>query len=358
MREGLLAPYRHAAQETFMHINYPLKNAFLMVIQLTFLLLIYKASALGAGPVSNIDPIDRFAWSENTGWFNFRPVGSGMMVYDDHLEGYAWSENMGWIKLGSHTGGSPCTYANTSTSDWGVNRNGTSLSGMAWSENAGWIKFNPLYGGVTVDPVSGTFDGYAWGENIGWIHFRNDILPYNVAYLTNKELTVQITGSGSVSGISDLQQAFSCPSAPCSASYIAGDQVTLSATPVTDFTFSGWFGACNTFSGDCTLDMILNRDVTAIFTSSTDLTLLLYPGHSQALPSVAAAYGAAPDNTSVIIRGKSVIFNGDLNLDRNVTVDLQGGFNNSFNLISGHSSIHGSLTIGNGALTVGNIVLL
>lgn len=341
-----------------MHTNYPLKKAFLILIQMVFLVSFCTTSVLGAGPASNIDPVDRFAWSENAGWCNFRPVVSGVMVYDDHLEGFAWSENLGWIKLGSHTGGGPFSYANTTTGDWGVNRNGISLSGLAWSENAGWIKFNPLYGGVSVDPVSGIFDGYAWGENIGWVHFRNDSIPFKVTYLTNKVLTVQITGNGFVSGISELQQGFSCPSAICSASYIADDQVTLSATPGTEYSFSGWFGACNGYGGNCTLDMAVNRDVTVLFTSSADLALLLYSGHSQALPSLATAYGAAPGNTAVIIRGKSVVFSGDLNLDRDVAVDLKGGFNSSFTAMSGYSGINGALIIGNGALTVENIVLL
>ncbi|MBL7066119.1 MAG: hypothetical protein ISS49_18235, partial [Anaerolineae bacterium] len=35
-------------------------------------------------------------------------------------------------------------------------------------------------GGVTIDPVSGSFDGYAWGENVGWIHFKGTAPEYNV----------------------------------------------------------------------------------------------------------------------------------------------------------------------------------
>jgi hypothetical protein len=48
----------------------------------------------------------------------------------DHLEGYIWAENFGWIRLGTHTSGSPHTYANTVAANYGVNRDQSgSLSG-------------------------------------------------------------------------------------------------------------------------------------------------------------------------------------------------------------------------------------
>ncbi len=138
--------------------------------------------ALAAGNISNTD---KWAWGANVGWISFKPDNGGVTVYPDHLEGYAWGENVGWIRLGTHTGGSPHTYGNTSNTDYGVNRNTTTgaLSGYAWSTTAGWINFNPDNGGVTVSPA-GEFSGYAWGENIGWINFSgtaSDNTTYRVA---------------------------------------------------------------------------------------------------------------------------------------------------------------------------------
>jgi hypothetical protein len=132
----------------------------------------------------SVDATNRWAWGTNVGWINFAPSCAGcegVAVYHDHLEGYAWGENIGWIRLGTHTGGGPHTYGNTSTTDYGVNRNldGT-LSGYAWGTNVGWIHFNPTGGGVSIDPATGSFDGYAWAENVGWIHFKNANPAYNV----------------------------------------------------------------------------------------------------------------------------------------------------------------------------------
>jgi hypothetical protein len=126
-----------------------------------------------AEAASNIDPVFKWAWATNAGWINFNPSNGGVTVCPDHLQGYAWAENVGWIKLGAANDCSPHTFSNSSTADYGVNRDGLgNLSGYAWSTNVGWIKFNPSNGGVTVNRGTGAFDGYAWGENVGWIHFK------------------------------------------------------------------------------------------------------------------------------------------------------------------------------------------
>ncbi len=136
--------------------------------------------ALAAGLVpapalaqSNIDPGDaglRYAWSENTGWLNARPLGPlgpGILVSDFELTGWLWAENLGWISLSCRNRGTCGTVA------YGVLNDGQGqLSGFAWAENAGWIDFGPSGAGVTIDPSNGIFAGHAWGENIGWIAFR------------------------------------------------------------------------------------------------------------------------------------------------------------------------------------------
>ena len=130
----------------------------------------------------NIDSLNKWAWGTNAGWINFNPSNGGVSVCADHLEGYAWAENIGWIKLGTFSGCAAHTYNNTSTTDYGVNKDSSGhLSGNAWSTNAGWIKFNPTNGGVTINSTTGSFDGYAWAENVGWIHFKGTgSVPYNV----------------------------------------------------------------------------------------------------------------------------------------------------------------------------------
>jgi hypothetical protein len=150
---------------------------YLVLIAVVVLCLVAVAQA----STGNIDAVDKWAWGTNVGWVNFNPTHGGVTVYDDHLEGYAWGENIGWIRLGTHTGGSPHTYANTAADNYGVNRDANgNLLGYAWGTNVGWINFSPTHGGVTIDPDTGSFDGYAWGENVGWIHFKGTAPAYNV----------------------------------------------------------------------------------------------------------------------------------------------------------------------------------
>ena len=132
--------------------------------KIILLILFFTCSFVKA---QNIDPYDsnaKYAYSENTGWLNFKPAyGSGVHVTSSKITGYAWSENIGWINLSPNYGGI-------------ANDGAGNLSGYAWGENVGWINFNPQ---VPNDPTNyhvkinlqGKFYGYAWGENIGWIKF-------------------------------------------------------------------------------------------------------------------------------------------------------------------------------------------
>ncbi|HAO20197.1 MAG TPA: hypothetical protein DCQ37_06725, partial [Desulfobacteraceae bacterium] len=45
-----------------------------------------------------------YAWSENTGWINFRPVGGGVFIDPSgNFSGYAWGETIGWIHFANTT---------------------------------------------------------------------------------------------------------------------------------------------------------------------------------------------------------------------------------------------------------------
>jgi hypothetical protein len=130
----------------------------------------------------NVDPDDdgsRYAYGENVGWINARPLGAGgpgVQVEDLSLSGWMWGENIGWISL---------SCANTSSCDtvsYGVTNDGDGvLGGYAWSEQIGWLSFSCAntatcdqgpYGG-TIDPLTGDFSGRAWSENAGWITFAD-----------------------------------------------------------------------------------------------------------------------------------------------------------------------------------------
>ena len=127
---------------------------------------------------SNIDPVNKFCWQENSGWMNWRDAEGGLggaIEERTYLIGFVWAENLGWINLGSEPGPNG-HYANATDADFGVNIaiDGT-LSGFAWSENGGWINFS---GGALASPGDPArldlrlerLRGFAWCENMGWIN--------------------------------------------------------------------------------------------------------------------------------------------------------------------------------------------
>lgn len=144
------------------------KSAAFFVIFLFFPLFFATENASSVSHC-NIDDTDRFAWSENVGWIDFKPDPVNCVTVENtKLIGYAWSDFAGWISLNCENDGS------CGAQPYGVvNDNNGNLSGLAWSEALGWIDFAPPPGPerVVID-ASGEFTGYAWGDNFGWISFN------------------------------------------------------------------------------------------------------------------------------------------------------------------------------------------
>lgn len=149
----------------------------------------FVGTAMAQSNIDNTVPNKR-AWSENTGWTNWRDANAaaqGVRVGGFVLQGFIWGENTGWIKVGNGTPGGPGgQYANVDGSDSGVNvdSDGT-LHGYAWGENVGWINFDGGAAAVPAQPARincapfgplARMTGFVWGENIGWINL-SDLNP-------------------------------------------------------------------------------------------------------------------------------------------------------------------------------------
>jgi len=157
----------------------------------SFLIAFPLALLAGAAPAlaqpTNISQTNKWSWSENCGWMNWRDAGSpagsqGARIGTSRLSGFVWGENIGWVHLGDNTPASGVHYANLNGSDFGVNiEAGTgNLFGLAWGENVGWINFDTVAAlgsfsqQARYDSAAQRLRGYAWGENIGWINLDND----------------------------------------------------------------------------------------------------------------------------------------------------------------------------------------
>jgi len=128
---------------------------------------------------STISATDKFAYSANAGWINFRhdqPASPNGIVFGEFfLSGFAYGANFGWIDFGDGTPVNGIQYQNNAAADCGVNHDGAgNLSGYAYGANIGWINFG--WAGPAdpnrprVDLLAGAFSGFAYSANLGWIN--------------------------------------------------------------------------------------------------------------------------------------------------------------------------------------------
>ena len=86
------------------------------------------------------------------------------------------------------------------------------------------------------------------------------VFKFQVPYYTLYTLTVTTNGDGVVTSTDGF---INCPGT-CSHSYPAQTQVTLTATPVSGWAFTGWGGACSG-TGSCQVTITQNTNVSATF---------------------------------------------------------------------------------------------
>ncbi len=147
---------------------------FVAVLASLFFAFLFSSVAHGA---TNIDPVDRYAWSDARGWIDFY-VSKTVVATSTQLQGYAvfcnadCATSADYISLDCATGppGSNCSIPYNVSNDGAGN-----LSGWAWNDGIGWISFSGTGYSVTINS-SGDFLGWAWNDVIGWISFNCNTL--------------------------------------------------------------------------------------------------------------------------------------------------------------------------------------
>jgi hypothetical protein len=93
-----------------------------------------------------------------------------------------------------------------------------------------------------------------------------------VLHTPSYSLSVSRSGTGSGT-VTSSPSGISCGST-CSANFVSGTTVTLTAAPNTGSTFAGWGGACSGTATTCSVDVTGTTSVSAVFnTSSTSYTV-------------------------------------------------------------------------------------
>jgi hypothetical protein len=110
--------------------------------------------------------------------------------------------------------------------------------------------------------------GWDFATGIGTVNVNNLVTNWISTGGGNTNLTVSVTGSGTVSS---NPAGISCPST-CSHAFSGGSQVTLTPTPASGWAFASWGGACNG-SGGCTVTIAAHASVTATFVQNVTLSV-------------------------------------------------------------------------------------
>lgn len=171
--------------------------------------------------------------------------------------------------------------------------------------------------------------------------------------------TLSVTTAGAGTGtVTSSPAGISCQSGSstgCTDDFDKSTSVTLVATPSSSTSvFSGWSGACTASSGDCVVTMDADKSATATFAAASYLKLINGATEtSYALLSEAYA-AAATGNT---IKAKAMDFTGPFNFNRAISVILSGGYDSTFQSITGYTTLLNGLTISLGSVTVSGVII-
>jgi len=139
----------------------------------------------------------------------------------------------------------------------------------------------------------------------------------------------------------------------CGALYENDSAITLKASPSYSI-FTGWSGDC-AGTGDCSITLKKNASVTATFAKDQNHVARIAGQTPQYYPSLQGAYTAAPTDSTIQIWGiqldEACIF------DRSVTVNLQGGFSDTYVSTTGATTVNGSLTVRRGTVRARNLMI-
>jgi hypothetical protein len=137
----------------------------------------------------------------------------------------------------------------------------------------------------------------------------------------------------------------------CSGPFTAGTTVSLTATPDTYSSFTGWSGACSG-TGACTVALNGNAAVTAVFAMDTAHQTNIGAGYYS---TIQQAYKAAAGGS--VIKLWANTYNESLLCDRPVATTLKGGYDPSYTTITGDAVLAGSLSVTDGTVELYGITL-
>lgn len=231
-----------------------------------------------------------------------------------------------------------------------------SLSGPAGAVN-GTVSYDPQTSTATFTPSSplsynatytATLSSYV--TDLAGNHLSGDA-SWSFTTASGPIYTLSYTKAGTGGGTVTSNPAGLSSTGSSSSTFASGTVVTLFASPDTNSVFSGWSGEC-AGTGNCQITMNSNKNVTGTFSFVQPVK---NANTSNYYSSLSTAYSEATSGCTLMAR--EFIFIEVLNFTRDIAVTLTGGFDSNYLDNSYYSVLQGNLTIGTGAVTIGNLII-
>ncbi|WP_303722310.1 hypothetical protein [Malonomonas rubra] len=166
-------------------------------------------------------------------------------------------------------------------------------------------------------------------------------------------LTVSVSGQGTVHSAPGTDME--CTN-NCTQDYTEGTLVTLTAAPATNYNFSGWAGNCSG-TGDCLVTMNAAKNVAATFTVIPPNPVMLESSQASYMTMQNAYDGILSGQTDTIKIRAGEQSPENLYFDRDVTINLQGGYDAAFANVISDTSFYGTLTLSGDPVTISNLII-
>jgi hypothetical protein len=165
------------------------------------------------------------------------------------------------------------------------------------------------YSAMQVDPVDDCTFWYTneYIKSNGTFNWNTRIASFKFPNCVTFPLTVTLGGIGGGT-VTSSPSGINCPGT-CSANFVSGTTVTLTATPAAGSSFAGWSGACSG-TGTCSVSMTAARNVTGTFSVTTSTKLTASSAQANAGSSVTFSAKVAPASGTTTPTGTVIFTNG------------------------------------------------
>lgn len=241
------------------------------------------------------------------------------------------------------------------------------LGTMTWGGTTGSALFDARAGAVvtlTASAYPGAFFSGWTGEGCsgsGTCAVTMDASRSVTAIFTQPTylLTVNATSGSGAGTVNSDPAGIACPGV-CSAQFNAGSSVTLMPAADKYSFFSGWSGcdSVDSATGFCSVTMTGSQNAASTFTMMKDVRLVDTAGYVKGYyDTVTAALPVAAGSDSIQMKSGGSVDDSVIFSKPGAAVTIIGGYKSDYTPGTESSSIKGSLTIQQGALTVNRLVI-